>query len=248
MTIVVEENGVTDGSLLGIAQAVAEELGLPTPSTIIGSSDRTAVQLLRLINRSGRILAKKNWAILQVEYTFSTVDGTASYDLPSDFERLLDGSLWDRTQYWQLRGPMSPKDWQIYKSGLIANTTLRSRFRIKADTRVNKFFLDPTPTGIDSMVFEYASDQWVKTADNGSGKAAFTADTDLAIIPYELIELDVIWRMLARKGFAYAEEKREAEMQIDRAYAEDGGAPVLDMSGPRTAPDFRMNIPEGGFG
>lgn len=236
-------------SLLTVAQAVAEEVGLPTPGAIISTNDRTAKQLLRLINRSGRILAKKNWAVLQKEDTFSTSNGTASYDLPSDFERLLDGTGWDRTTYWMLRGPLSPKEWQVRKSALVAAATLRSNFRIKPDTRVNKFFIDPTPTGVDSLVFEYASDQWVKDSTNANGKTAYALDTDVAIISEELIELDVIWRILARKGFSYEEEKREAEMQIDRAFAEDGGTPVLNFGGGgRSAIDARLNLPEGNFG
>lgn len=229
-------------SLLSVAQAVAEEVGLTAPNSIIGSSDKTAKQLLRLINRSGKLLAKKNWTILQKEETFSTVSSTASYSLPSDFERLLDGTAWDRSDYWSLRGPLSPNEWQAYKSALVATPIVRSRFRIKPDTRVNKFFLDPTPTGTLSMVFEYASDQWVRDSGNTIGKTAYAVDTDVALISEELIELDAIWRFLERKGFAYAEAKAEAERAIDRAFAEDGGAPVLDLGGPTLVPDFRMNV------
>ena len=235
-------------SLLTVAQAVAEEVGLPMPGSIIGSNDKTAKQLLRLINRSGKRLAKKNWTILQKENTFSTVASTASYSLPSDFDRLLDGTAWDRDSYWSLRGGLTPRQWQVYKSGLVANSTVRSRFRIKPDSRVNKFFIDPTPSAVVAMVYEYASTQWVSDTGNTTGKAAYAVDTDVALISEELIEMDVIWRILNRKGFAYEEEKLEAESAIDRAYAEDGGAPVLDMGGPVLVPNFHMNLPEGGFG
>lgn len=234
-------------SLLSVAQAVAEEVGLKSPSTVIGNSDRQVKQLLRLINRSGRILAKKNWTILQKEYTFSTSNGTASYSLPSDFDRLLDFTAWDRTNYWQLRGPLTPKEWQIKKSALVATATLRSNVRIKPDTRVNKFFVDPTPTSTNTFVFEYASTQWLSDSGNTAGKTLYAVDTDVALISEELIELDVIWRVLARKGFAYDEEKREAEMQIDKAFAEDGGAQLLDFGGVHIAIAERLNLPEGNF-
>lgn len=235
-------------SLLTVAQAVAEEVGLPSPGAVVGSSSKQVKQLLRLINRSGRILAKKNWAVLQREHTFSTVASTASYAFPSDFERFLDQTAWDRTSYWSLRGPLSPKDWQVKKSALVASATLRSNFRVKPDTRVNKFYLDPTPSSVVDMVFEYASDQWVKASDNSSGKTKYEADGDIALVSEELIELDVIWRILARKGFSYEEEKQEAEAQISRAFAEDGGAQVLDFGGPHPALAERLNLPEGNFG
>ena len=235
-------------SLLTVAQTVAEEVGLPSPSAVIGNSSKQVKQLLRLINRSGKSLAKKNWTVLQKEHTFSTVASTASYSFPSDFERFLDQTSWDRTSYWALRGPLTPREWQIKKSGLVASATLRSNFRVKADTRVNKYFVDPTPSSIVSMVFEYVSDQWVKDSGNTTGKAAYAVDTDVALISEELIELDTIWRILARKGFAYQEEKDEAEAQIARAFAEDAGAQVLDFGAPQPALSERLNLPEGNFG
>jgi hypothetical protein len=235
-------------SLLSVAQAVAEEVGLPSPNAVIGNTSKQVKQLLRLINRSGRILAKKNWTILQKEHTFQTVNGTASYSLPSDFERFLGETAWDRTSYWKLRGPLTPAEWQVKKSALVASATLRSNFRVKADTRVNKFFLDPTPSSAVDMVFEYGSDLWVKDSGNTTGKTAYAVDTDIALISEELIELDVIWRALARKGFAYEEEKQEAEAHIDRAFAEDGGAQVIDFGAPSAALSERLNLPEGNFG
>jgi hypothetical protein len=235
-------------SLLTVAQAIAEEVGLPSPTVVAGSSNKTTKQLLRLINRSGKTLAKKNWTILQREHTFSTVNGTAAYALPADYERMLVETCWDRTQYWQLRGGLSARDWQVRKSALIATTSLRSNFRLKPDTRVNKAYIDPTPTSARDLVFEYSSNQWVKDSTNANGKAAYSADDDVAIISEELIELDVIWRVLNRKGFAYEEEKLEADRQIDRAFGADRAPQSIDMGGARAGANLQTNIPEGNFG
>lgn len=235
-------------SLLTVAQAVAEEVGLPAPASVIGNTDKTAKQLLRLINRVGTLLAKKNWTVLQKEHTFSTVNGTASYSLPTDYDRLLDNTVWDRDQYWSLRGPLSPSQWQVFKSGLVANSTVRSRFRIKPDTRVNKFFIDPTPSSALDYVFEYGSTQWVKDTENSTGKTAYAVDTDVSLIDESLIELGAIWRFLSRKGFAYAEEKEDFDREVERAFAEDGGAVTLNLGGGVLIPENRLNLPEGGFG
>lgn len=234
-------------SLLTVAQAVAEEVGLPAPSAIVGSSNKTAKQLYRQINRAGKRLAKRNWSVLQKENTFSTVASTAYYDLPSDYARMLDLTAWDRTSYWQLRGPLGAREWQVKKSALVASATLRSNFRIKPLTRVNKFYVDPTPTSVVSMVFEYASDQWIKNAANDTGKSAYALDTDISIIDEELLELDVIWRFLRRKGFSYDEEYNEADGAIARAFAEDAKPGVLDFGPPVPALAERLNLPEGNF-
>lgn len=232
-------------SLLDVAKAVHEEVGLPTPSAVISSSDRSVKKLLRLINRSGKRLAKKDWTILQREHTFATVNGTASYNLPADFDRLLDSTCWNRDTYWQLRGPLNARDWQIKKSALVATTSLRQNFRIRPDSRVNKFYIDPTPTLVEDMVFEYASAQWVKDSGNTVGKSAYALDTDISLIAEELIELDVIWRLLNRNGFAYAEERDEADRAIAEAFASDRAVSVLDFGGISPVPV--ANIPEGNF-
>lgn len=236
-------------SLLTVAAAIGEEIGLGTISAVATSSDKKVKRLLRLLNRAGKRLAKKNWTILQKEHTFATVNGTAAYSLPSDYARMLDFTAWNRDSYWSMRGQLSPWEWQIQKSAIIATTGLRQNFRIKPDTRVNKFYIDPTPTTDDTLVYEYASTQWVKKSDNSSGLAAYAADGDIALLDEELLELEGIWRYLRATGFDYEEEREEARAAIDFAFAEDQGGKVLNFGGARdSVPLQRMNIPEGGFG
>jgi hypothetical protein len=211
-------------SLLTICQAVAGDCGFAVPSTIVGNSDDTAAMLLRLINKAGKSLAKRAWQALQKEYTFSTVASTPSYALPSDYGWQQNDSAWDRSNYWQLRGSLSPQMWQAYKSG-VQSTTPRSRFRIKGSL----FFLDPTPSSIVSMVFEYISSKW---AFDGVSTyyIEFQADSNTSLIDEYLLELDLTWRFLERKGLAYAEAKDEAEKHIDIAIAHDVPANSVNMA------------------
>lgn len=202
-------------SLLSICQAVAKDCGFAVPSTIIGNSDDTAAQLLAQINKAGKALARKPWQALEKEYTFPTVASTASYALPSDYGWIQNDTAWDRTNYWQLRGSLSSQMWQGYKSG-VQSTTPRSRFRIKGSL----FFLDPTPSSIVTMVFEYVSNKWV--FDNTSTYyTEFQADTNVSLLDEYLLELELTWRFLERKGLAYAEAKDEAERQIELAVGHD---------------------------
>jgi hypothetical protein len=83
----------------------------------------------------------------------------------------------------------------------------------------------------------------------GTTQGDWVADTDVAILDENLIELGVIWRLLARLGLAYAEEKDEYEREVDKAVARDGANAILDLApydhltliGPN-------NVPETGFG
>jgi hypothetical protein len=205
-------------SLLTICQNVAADCGFGAPSTIVGNLDSTAKMLLALINKSGKALARKPWQVLQKEYTFTTVNGTPSYALPTDYGWFQNDTCWDRTNYWQQRGSLSAEAWQWYKSGT-QTTTPRTRFRVYGGL----IFIDPTPTSANNFVVEYLSSYWVApTATPTVGtKASFTLDTDVSLIDEYLIELDLTWRFLERKGLAYLEAKKEADDQIDSAMGAD---------------------------
>lgn len=220
-------------SLLTICAAVAKEAGFGVPGSIVGNSDDTAVLLLALANRSGKMLARRPWTRLQSEYTFSFVASQASYAFPSDYANFLDFTMWDRTQYWALRGSLSPQEWQAYKSG-VQSTTPRQRFRVKQ----GQIFIDPTPSTTDSIVIEYQSKYWVAVtaAPTVGSKTDFSLDTDVSILDEEAIQMDTLWRFLARKGLAYAEEKDQADRYINDTFGCEAPSMPMNFGGYDYAP------------
>lgn len=234
-------------SLLTVAQNVLREAGFNNLTSIASSSDENARRLFGLANREGKALMKRHdWTVLQKEHAFSTADGTANYALASDFDRFLPTTGWDRTNYWALQGPISPQEWQVIKSG-ITQTGPRRRYRIKPSSQTNYIYLDPTPSSIDSVVFEYVSNQWAQTS-GGSALSAYASDTDVAIGPFEyLIELGMKWRFLASLGMAYAEERQEYDREVSLAIARDGDMGRLSLNGPQRFSQG-SNVPESGFG
>ncbi|MGC3959570.1 MAG: hypothetical protein QM813_16970 [Verrucomicrobiota bacterium] len=227
-------------TLLSVCQAVAGNAGFAVPSTIVGNTDDTAVILLRLANRAGMTLARKPWSELQTEYAFSTVASTASYALPSDYGWFINDTAWDRTNYWNIRGSLSPQMWQIYKSGLAAASP-RSRFRVK----LGRLYIDPTPSSTVSMVIEYVSNKWV--TDGVTTYTSYTADSQTSIFDEYAIELDLTWRFLARKGLAYAEEKAEAEREIDKIIGRNTPSNSMNMAGVRTPWPPMPTVPITGY-
>jgi|SRR5581483_9525653 len=175
--------------------------------------------------------------------------GQSDYSLPSDFQRPIDNTLWDRSRFWSLRGPLSPQQWQLYKSSVIGRASIQRRFRFREIAGVLKFSIDPVPTDNGSaFVLEYVSNAWCKSS-GGTKQTSWQADTDLGILDEYLITLGIRWRMLRRLGFSYAEERDEYDREVQKAMAKDGGAAILDL----TPPDHLSligpwNIPETGFG
>lgn len=175
--------------------------------------------------------------------------GQSDYALPSDFQRPIDNTMWDRSRFWSMRGPMSPQQWQLYKSSVIGRASIQRRFRFREIAGSQHFSVDPVPTDNGSnFVFEYVSNAWCKSS-GGTPQTQWAADTDVGILDEYLMTLGIRWRMLRRLGFSYQDELDEYQRQVSKAMAKDGGQAILDMT-----PNDRLillgpwNLPETGFG
>jgi hypothetical protein len=179
------------------------------------------------------------------EFTF----GQSDYALPSDFKVPVDNTMWDRSRFWSMRGPLSPQQWQLYKSSVIGRASIQRRFRFRQTNGVMVFSIDPVPTDNGSaLVFEYVSNGWCQST-GGTRQTQWEADTDTGILDEYLIRLGLKWRVLRRKGMSYAEELNEYESEVAKAMSKDGGAAILDLT-----PNNQLtligpwNLPETGFG
>ena len=166
--------------------------------------------------------------------TASTVDLTFSqylYDFPSDFDRLIDDTEWDRSDHWQLLGPSTAQQWEYLFSGWIA-TGPRATFRQLG----NKFALWPAQSSDLYMGFEYVSNLWVAASASAAlTKTAYAVDTDVATaFPDRLL----LTGLKAR--FAMANQRPDAPVYeaqymklLSNAKASDAGSATLSMSGRR---------------
>jgi hypothetical protein len=165
-------------SLLTICTNAANNIGIAAPSSIIGNTDPAAIRLLQMARREGQVLSTRtNWVALVVEHVF-VADGTSDYQLPADFRSIINDTMWDRSRFWKMRGPMTPQQWQLYKSGIIGRATIERRWRVRipsgdpAGATVN-FELDPSITETTSIfVYEYVSKNWARSATAQSAVAA----------------------------------------------------------------------------
>ena len=175
--------------------------------------------------------------------------GQSDYPLPSDFQRPVDNTMWDRGRFWSMRGPQSPQQWQLYKSSVIGRASIQRRFRFRRINGNVVFSIDPVPTdNLTPLVFEYVSNAWCQSS-GGTPQSLWEADTDTGILDEDLLMLGTRWRVYARLGFDYQSELDEYETEVSKAMAVDGGAAILDL-----APADRLtligpwNLPETNFG
>lgn len=161
-----------------------------------------------------------------------------TYDLPTDFDRYIGQTWWDRTNHWRLIGPDSPQMNQYIRSGIFATGPRRRWRQIGRRPAAWRIWPPPFSGGAPApgaLVFEYISKNWVLDADGTTTKPAFTADTDECLLDEQLVILGVKWRMWQIKGFEYAAMQQEYIDAVSAKFASDGGIPDLYLNR-RTGP------------
>ena len=228
-------------SFLTLIQNSAKRLGLSSPASAFNATDNQIVQLVALSQQEGVELARRfPWQVLTKEKTFTgTAAAAQSGAVPSDFDRFVDESFFNRTQKRPLHGPISPQDWQFIQASVA--TTIIESFR----RRGNDILITPTPNGTDSYAYEYISTQWCESSGS-TDQSAWASDTDTGILSEELMTLGVIGRFLRAKGMDYAEPFRTYEIQVAQAFSRDGGRRRLNM-GARSSRRRSPYIAEGSW-
>ncbi len=195
----------------------------------------------------GNALITSTRVVTVVDATTVTVDQPATetqtgvdlifardtYAKPADFSWFLNRTMWDRTNQWELIGPISPQvdEWQ--RSGVVT-TGPRRRWR-QVGLGPTNWRLWPPPTASGSypgtLVFEYESKNWA-VDEAGVRINKLTVDTDTPIIDAQGIILATKWRLWQIKGFQYGAMQAEYNDYVSRLAARDGGAPDLSLAKP----------------
>lgn len=181
----------------------------------------------------------------------ATISGTAvnltfgktKYALPSDFDRQIDRTHFDKSKRWEMLGPETPEQWQWLKSSYIS-TGPRIRYRILGGT----FQIWPIVSTAEYLGFEYVSNAWATSA-SGTAQTSFLADTDTCIFPDRLMVLGLKKKYFEIKGFDTTALTRDYEDELSIAKANDQGSPTLSMA-PRVSSILIgwENIPDSNYG
>lgn len=171
-------------------------------------------------------------------YTFTKV----KYVMPSDYDRQIDRTHWDKTKHWEMLGPETAQQWEWLISGYIS-TGPRIRYRIFG----NYFQIWPFVASAETIGFEYISNGWAASAA-GVAKTSFTVDTDTCVFPDRLMVDGLKHRYFQAKGFGDI-YKADYERQLDIAFGNDAGSQTLSFA-PRISGILitQANIPDSGYG
>lgn len=223
------------------------ELGLRSAAVAdpYGSTDPNVLLLCALLKALGQDLAREHdWTDLQPTHTFDTVASTESYDLPSGFLRIIDDTLWNRTDDQPLIQPVGPRGWATLKGSGYSTADLVPRIYR------HKLYLTPTPDAAESLAFEYQSDLWVATDANSTPTLSGpTVATHCCWFDRRLLVCGLKLRFRRGKGFDSTAVQAEYDSALTFAKGGDGAAPVLSLNGGSSARLIGVgNLPKTGYG
>jgi len=186
-------------TLLTIAKGLAKTVGLPVPDSVIGSTDRTWIEVAEHANATGEELARRvDWGQLTATTTL-TGDGTAlAHSMPAGFSRLARGVAVKGTGIVR---PLSQPEWET----LTAVEGTPRYFLLRED--VIRFW--PYLANAATVTATYQTGNW---CDNGT--SAFATDDDSPLMDEALFQKGLELRWRRAKGMPYADHEAEYEAAI----------------------------------
>lgn len=174
---------------------------------------------------------------------FTLYFSQAKYPLPSDWDRQVDRTHYDKSKRWEMLGPTDAQQWQFLKSSYIS-TGPRIRYRILG----GYFQVWPAMNTDEYLGFEYMSNQWATSA-SGTPQSSFLADTDTCIFPDRLMVTALKKKYFEIKGFDATAFTRDYLQQLSFAKANDSGSATLSFAPvPSTVLIGFENIPDANYG
>jgi len=230
---------LTSGS--AVVTGIPSTTGLSTYYQAVGTGINNATYIESVDSSTQVTLDQPATASGTVSITFSQV----KFPMPSDFDRVIDRTDWDKSQHWEMLGPETPQQWQWLISGYIS-TGPRVRYRLLDGL----FQIWPALGSVHTLGFEYISNAWViASGDTQPTLTSFTADAQTCIFPDRLMVLGLKLKYFEIKSFDTTALYRDYMRHLEIAKAADAGSPNLSFA-PRISTVLIgwENIPDSSYG
>lgn len=238
---------VRQATILSNLQDVMGQLGLTVPTTAVGNTNRTVIQLLAKAKEVGNDLTSEDykWQELVREHTITTVIGQTDYSLPSDFNGYVSDAQWNRTSRLPMFGSLAETEWQMLKARLLSGTTFTTLFRVKQDMVV----LYATPTAVQTLVLPYTSRGWLLDVDGVTYKDNITADTDVVLLDNRIFQVALKRAWYIEKKFDTTKIDQQYDEVMAMAQSNDAPGRTLSLAGNLGFPYLsNINVPDTGYG
>lgn len=217
------------GTAIQCIKQASAELGLPVPVEAAASREAQPVQMLALLNACGNELVRAfEWEFLRKTASITLVEGQSEYPLASDFSKLMNQTLWEESNIYQVFGPVSGRAWAYMKNSL----TIAPNYCFIIKNRQFQFM--PTPgsdgQGTGNINYDYFSEGWVQDhADPARYKSLITNDGDIIQFDFMLVVKFLKLKTWEAKGLDTTTLEADFKRTFGDVTGQDHGAAVLSM-------------------
>jgi hypothetical protein len=233
-------------TLLEIAKTICSELGFPTPTTVVSSTDTNILKLLSMIQAAcDDILREYDWQVLNTRYTFTTSPGVESYAFPTDTERFIGSTFFDQNNRWPMSGPLTGPEWEQVKVSNLASSPF-VRYRIMN----NLMYLYPVPGNAPyTFLYEYMSNACF-TSNAGLPQTSLLQDSDKIRFDQRCVVYGAKLKWLASVNMDTTAALVDYARALEYAKSTDSPARRLNIGGHNGCFPLlsTANIPDTGFG
>lgn len=211
---------------LTIVNRSLQPLGLPQVATLVSAlDDQTGFQAAGLLNELGSQLVKAHdWQFLE-RHLEVTGDGvTSEFDLPVDYDRMVNQTQWASSNRRPMYGPMTPQGWSWVQFGIVS-VGVYYRYRIID----NKFHVFPTPSAGEKFHFYYISKNWVRDPNTNTYRDVVQEDTDIPVFDDFMMIAGTKAKLWSAKGMDATGLWSEFNYMLTTQKAQNAGAPVISL-------------------
>mgnify|MGYP000340656027 CR=1 FL=1 len=225
-------------TILSLVQSFTDKLGIPTPSAVVGVTEKSVRQIRALLQECVRDLTEYQWPqqTLRVTWTsLATADqGALTTIFGSGFKTLVADTLWNETRHMRIYGPVTPAVWQALQT--LPNAGPEYQYWVSN----GHLFVSPTLAAGETLAGMYVTSEGILDIDGTTTKAAFTADDDSLLFPDNVVLRCLEYKWKKQKGEAGWEDDYNSYIGLLAKSLTSQTAPTLKLDS--TQPSMRPGI------
>jgi hypothetical protein len=232
-------------SVLTLVQTFADKFGLPSPSALVGATDKSTKQYRALVTETIADLSEYRWNTQRIRGTWVSVaaqlQGVLTTLLPG-YVGMEKDSMWDDTKHMRIYGPIADQIWNAFQTLPAAGPEYSMWI-----SRGN-IYITPTMVAGDTISCIYVTGYTVLAVDGVTYKAAVTVDSDTVLFPDNVFLRTFEWKWRKQKGEGGWEDSyNEAMALIAKNLVADGGEALSLDSAFNYGPRPGILIPPGSW-
>lgn len=187
-------------TILALVKTFCEVQGLPAPSALVGSNEKSVKQYRGILTDLLLELSEHRFQTQRLTKTWTATGVASQVSLETvfgtDYHGLVPQSMWNITRNNPISGPLSDQTWQAFQS--LPNSGPEYSYWISQGV----LYLTPVPPAGETLSAAYITDKLVVDVLGTTPKTNFTADDDSCLLPDILILRGLRYKWKEAKGEA----------------------------------------------